>query len=391
MIPILGNKGAGKTHLLHSIKHGQHDDWQLLITPGTFQKDTDFLEYLLFQLIDTVLGGGKQQGRRPLEYLSEEIGRQLLLRSIAAMSQSEQMELFPAPALGRWMRKLGLGGTQTQERVQWSREQLAKPSNLATSLKKACADVNLDCEKTCELVWMYPDRTETHNTAGMMRRHVYHVLLRAALSNDESELANFLTYGFAEVDYKVKPSRQELVLSVFRVLLEVLQTLKIPVVIAFDQLEDLLLARRSDDGHKVAESFFAGLVQAMHQLDGICYLVFAERGLWNRFVPSLDGYIQDRLNNPVHVPGHGTTRLRFEARRRSWCERLCRCACGNRSASSSIAKARRASIHSRKSKCCKSHAPNRRFATCCNNFGNCSTISSTAKCRKPHTTWRRRM
>src|SRR5262245_52660428 len=172
MIPILGNKGAGKTHLLHSIKHGQHDDWQLLITPGTFQKDTDFLEYLLFQLIDTVLGGGKQQGRRPLEYLSEEIGRRLLTRPIAAMSPSEQMDMFPAPALGRWMRKLGLGGSQTQERVQWLREQLAKPSNLATPLKKICADVNLDCEKTCELVWMYLDRTETHNTAGMMRRHV---------------------------------------------------------------------------------------------------------------------------------------------------------------------------------------------------------------------------
>src|SRR5262249_36003125 len=51
-----------------------------------------------------------------------------------------------------------------------------------------------------------------------------------------------------------------------------------------------------------------------HQVDGICFLIFAERGLWNRFVPSLDGYIQDRLNNPVHVPGHGTIKaLRLEA------------------------------------------------------------------------------
>jgi hypothetical protein len=31
-------------------------------------------------------------------------------------------------------------------------------------------------------------------------------------------------------------------------------------------------------------------------------------------VPSLDGYIQDRLNNPIHVPGHGTIKaLRLEA------------------------------------------------------------------------------
>src|SRR5262249_3654169 len=58
VVPVLGNKGSGKTHLLHSIKHGPEGTWQLLVTPGTYQRDTDFLEYLLFQVIDTLLGGG---------------------------------------------------------------------------------------------------------------------------------------------------------------------------------------------------------------------------------------------------------------------------------------------------------------------------------------------
>ena len=40
----------------------QESGWQLLVTPGTYQKDTDFLEYLLFQVIDTLLGGGTQHG-----------------------------------------------------------------------------------------------------------------------------------------------------------------------------------------------------------------------------------------------------------------------------------------------------------------------------------------
>ena len=112
----------------------------------------------------------------------------------------------------------------------------------------------------------------------------------------------------------MRPSRQDLVLALFKVMMEVFQGLKIPVVVAFDQLEDLLLARRTDDGHRIAEAFFAGIVQAMHQIDGICFLIFAERGLWNRFVPSLDGYIQDRLNNPIHLPEHGTIKaLRLEA------------------------------------------------------------------------------
>src|SRR6516162_2026734 len=113
---------------------------------------------------------------------------------------------------------------------------------------------------------------------------------------------------------RVRPTRQDLVLALFKAVMGVLRDLRVPVVVAFDQLEDLLLARRSDDAHRTAEAFFAGIVQAMHQLDGIAFLVFAERGLWNRFVPSLDGYIRDRLNNPIHLPQHGTLQaLRLEA------------------------------------------------------------------------------
>src|SRR5438876_2981585 len=78
VLPVLGNKGSGKTHLLHSIKHGSENAWQLLITPGTYQRDSDFLEYLLFQLIDTLLSGAKQKGARPLEYVGEQVVRGLL-------------------------------------------------------------------------------------------------------------------------------------------------------------------------------------------------------------------------------------------------------------------------------------------------------------------------
>src|SRR5207244_9190279 len=123
-----------------------------------------------------------------------------------------------------------------------------------------------------------------------------------------------LTHGVAELADQVRPARHDLVLALFKVLMECFRTLKIPVALASDQLEDLLLSRRSDDAHKIAEAFFAGIVQAMHQIDGLCFLIFAERGLWNRFVPSLDGYIQDRLSNPVHIPGYGTIKaLKLES------------------------------------------------------------------------------
>jgi len=322
VVPVLGNKGAGKTHLLHSIKHGGDGAWQLLVTPGVYQKDTEFLEYLLFQLIDTLLGGGKQKGQRPLEFVGEELVRGLLCSAVAALSPTQRLDLFPAGGLGRWTRKLGFGTTQAQERVQWLLDTLAAPSTARmeptvhriSHVVQRMQEAGLEPENACDAVCAYVERTVAHGSTGLMRRHLQQGFARTVLVGDEAELANFLTYGFAELDFRVRPSRQELVLSLFKTLLEVFRSLKIPVVVAFDQLEDLLLARRSDDSHRVAEAFFAGIVQAMHQIDGICFLIFAERGLWNRFVPSLDGYIQDRLANPIHVPQHGTIKtLRLEA------------------------------------------------------------------------------
>jgi hypothetical protein len=317
VVPVLGNKGAGKTHLLHSIKHGSEGAWQLLVTPGVYQKDTEFLEYLLFQIIDTLLGGGRQKGVRPLEYVGEELVRRLLASALRELNPADRTVLFPPSGMGKWARKLGLGAGQVQERLEWLLEALdgsplARRPNLG--VKRAAAEAGLDAGRTCELIAAYVERTEAHNTAGLMRRAISKGFARSVLLGEDAELAGFLTFGFAELDFRVRPSRQDLVLALFKVLMEVFRGLKTPVVVAFDQLEDLLLARRSDDAHRVAEAFFAGIVQAMHQIDGLCFLIFAERGLWNRFVPSLDGYIQDRLNNPVHVPRHGTVKaLRLEA------------------------------------------------------------------------------
>jgi hypothetical protein len=317
VVPVLGNKGAGKTHLLHSIKHGGGGPWQLLVTPGVYQKDSEFLEYLLFQIIDTLLGGGKQKGARPLEYVSDQLVRRMLGVALRELTPAEKVELFPPPGLGRWARRLGLGTSQAQERAEWLAENLSGYANFArlpTPLAQALQDAGLTPQKAFDLLSTYVEKTEAHNAAGLMRRQIYQGFAKAALLNDESDLANFLTFGFAELEFHVRPTRQDLVLALFKVLTEVFRTLKIPVVVAFDQLEDLLLARRSDDSHRTAESFFAGIVQVMHQIDGLCFLVFAERGLWNRFVPSLDGYIQDRLNNPVHVPKLGTVKaIRLEA------------------------------------------------------------------------------
>src|SRR5262245_57766319 len=161
VVPILGNKGAGKTHLLHSIKHGPEGAWQLLVTPGTYQKDSEFLEYLLFQFIDTLLGGGKQKNTRPLDYVGEMVVRGVFGSGLVALTPAQRLEMFPAPGLGRWMQKLGLGASQATERVQWLIDSLAKPIPLPFNpggIRKACGEAGIDLERALELVIAHVDR-----------------------------------------------------------------------------------------------------------------------------------------------------------------------------------------------------------------------------------------
>jgi hypothetical protein len=317
VIPILGNKGAGKTHLLHSIKHGSDSHWQMLVTPGVYQRDTEFLEYLLFQIIDTLLGGGRQKGIRPLEYVGEQLVRRCVCQVLADLTPEQKRELFPATGVTRLFRMIGLGGGSVEQRCDAFLESLKQrngANQFAQPLRRCVIEAGLTPARLFDLVAALIEQRDSHSTAGLMRRAIALGFARAILLEDEGDLANFLTFGFAELEFHVRPTRQDLVLSLLKVLMGIFCELHIPVVVAFDQLEDLLLARRSDDAHRIAEAFFAGIVQVMHQINGLCFLIFAERGLWNRFVPSLDGYIQDRLNNPIHVPGHGTVKtLRLEA------------------------------------------------------------------------------
>src|SRR4051794_24751519 len=169
VVSVLGNKGSGKTHLLHSIKHGPEGTWQLLVTPGTYQKDTEFLEYLLFQVIDTLLGGGRQKNARPLEYVGEQLVRGLLRAALSALTPPQRLELFPAPGLGKWARVLGLGGSQALERTQWLIDGLARPCPLPFqpgAVRRACEEAGIETDRALELVGAHVARTEAHNTAG---------------------------------------------------------------------------------------------------------------------------------------------------------------------------------------------------------------------------------
>jgi hypothetical protein len=177
VVPVLGNKGAGKTHLLHSIKHGEGGQWQLLVTPGVYQRDCDFLEYLLFQILDTLLGGGRQKGVRPLEYIGERLVRQSLLQSLPQLPEAALLEMFPAGGWGRWGRRFGWGLTQARQRHQQLLEQLhaaeqAHPLLPPPPLLTLLHQLGVEPERLLALFDHLPSEGDPRNPAGLMRRFI---------------------------------------------------------------------------------------------------------------------------------------------------------------------------------------------------------------------------
>jgi hypothetical protein len=297
VLPLLGARGAGKTHLLHNLKHRPGVPPQLFVTPGTFRidaagPDSSFLEYLLYQFINVLLAGGEQRGVRPLVYVGEHLTRAALVEALESGTTS-------VSGSRRWSL---VGRTQDHRRLA---ERLRMEPRPCVTLVDEC---QWSREQAAELAIRFLSQRESRDLKGEFRKRIATEFIRATLLGDEVGLGDFLTDGFAEVKFVVKPTRTQLTMSLLQALVELIVGSGIPVAAAFDQLEELLYGQTEAEIRRASDAFFGGLVQLMSQVSGLCVLLFVEEGLWNRIVPPLPSHILDRIHEPIHLPTKGTVR-----------------------------------------------------------------------------------
>ena len=160
VLPLLGPRGAGKTHLLHNIKHRPGVPPQLFITPGTFRTDagaeSSFLEYVLYQFINVLLAGAEQRGVRPLVYVGEHLTRQALVEALVECDGRTGAE--EALAVGRRYRATVVGTSRTA-----SHRTATLPYCLS---RKSGADVEQLLKQTSESL----EKREPRNLKGAFRQ-----------------------------------------------------------------------------------------------------------------------------------------------------------------------------------------------------------------------------
>src|SRR5262249_50532833 len=142
--------------------------------------------------------------------------------------------LVAGAAIARLARRLGWGAGAEEERfncllVELSDRPGSDPAR-RQPVNRLCADAGLDLEYALKIIVDQTERAGSRDTLGRMRRRFDQGLARAMLTGDESDLAGFLTHGFADMPNQVRPGRQELVLGLFKVLSQCLLELHAPIV-----------------------------------------------------------------------------------------------------------------------------------------------------------------
>ncbi len=306
---IRGARGAGKTHLLHALQH-REGARELLVRPRYFDKQYVFAEYLLKELVATIVTPDDTSLavlQNPLDWMAKALTRRMLAEALRSLSPQEWLywSNIPHPVgilLGfTWHRACG-----------WRHDLISQLSSSAEhpSLPELCRQYGLSPDRALALLTEFIEQREAGSNARIrMRRRLLQCLTEVALHHDWAPLAYFLEDGFAELHGGLAPSRTELVDDLLRALIEIVTAAGVAIVYAFDNLERLFKPVGQFD-LQTAQSFFAGLAQVIDGIPGMLFMIYAETSMWEDCTrEAIDSFARDRLLQGVRLRDHGIVDL----------------------------------------------------------------------------------
>src|SRR5882724_11875008 len=115
VVTILGDRGAGKTHLLQSLAYRADGKSQLLVRPSYYDDHLPFDEYLLAQLMSTLTAEDEVYRSRPIEDVAATLTRRLLRQALRGLGPTDRLFALSA---SRWSSfRLLLGGAARECQV----------------------------------------------------------------------------------------------------------------------------------------------------------------------------------------------------------------------------------------------------------------------------------
>ncbi len=307
--PIVGDPGSGKTHLLYVLRSElrqlaiRSSEETVFVIVERFAQGTDPIDYLLWQISNYMLSN-KGDGERLLRVSAGQLTGRLLAEALRRLNPPQQIELIPAKGL--WQRiRMRFGSPKlAQQRLSAVARliEIADSSPEPAALRKACEDSGIKPKLAFRVIKSHIDQTQSRNAHDWFRRELFCRIATFALLGDRNPFDDFHD-GEIELPTYVRDGG-----NVSRCLLDVwldlLDTLHVPVVVVFDQLEEYLRGSTKELEDINYRDFVRAMTSFIDKLPNICVLAFASEGTWTALVNyQTDPYSRQRLAQQFSLPG----------------------------------------------------------------------------------------
>jgi hypothetical protein len=299
---VRGVRGSGKTHLLHVLARRDTETPEVWVCPRYYDPAFPFAEYLLAELVRTLLASEDADAVARLRWCARQLGRRLLAQAVASTSALEWREWT-------WRRRRpGWLGARSRRRGWADRRMLLDQLSddaCGSTLADICERHGLSSRAAHAMAVRHIERCEGGtSTVVRLRREVLLAFCDPAFRDDSDRLATLLQQDFTQPGAALPPARADVVNALLQTLAEVLAAIGVPIVFAFDNMERLL-AHRGPVDLPTAQAFFNGLAHLIDQTRGLLVVLLAERGLWSEFGPAINTFADHRLRQGVRVRDFG--------------------------------------------------------------------------------------
>ena len=303
VIKVLGDRGAGKTHLSEAVLHRADRQPQLLISRETenFDESMPFEEYM-FQLLVSALNSRHPELQfRFFDALAGQVTRRLVMHTLRELGPTDRM-FVTAPSRWKQFRLLWRGGRDVGHKFEGLAKELQHPAS-ASELPALCERYEFDPQTLAELTLARLWRLELgESMQSCIRRELYAAMIRATMLQDRDAFQ-----GFLEADYQAASKtralhRADVVRQLLHAVREVCALVQLPVVYVFDNMEGLLAPAGNLQPRRAA-AFLEGLAQAVDHTHGFLFVLLFEQGLYRQALMHAGTFARSRLDLGVHVPG----------------------------------------------------------------------------------------
>src|SRR5262245_44469686 len=187
--PLLGERGAGKTHLLYALRAElrqraiQSSEETMMVVVDRLSTGMDPIDYLLWQIVNHLLTQ-KGDGERMLAVIAGRLTGRLFAEALRRLAPHQRADLIPPKGFWDWLGLWRGSSGSAQSRLDGIERVVGTcdgKNPTPDDLQEACRAAMLPPPVAVGVIERHLDQTESRDVLGWFRKQLYGSLAKLAL------------------------------------------------------------------------------------------------------------------------------------------------------------------------------------------------------------------